>query len=96
MIVGNILDYIVKNKERIYLDLDQQLLIYIKSKEEVGKNKVVKTIEIGFILLGRRKKLIISALTGFITNGINKSMVYTALKVNNWMGKNYRVKINSQ
>lgn len=82
MIVKAILDDVVKNKNKIYLDLDQQLLIYIKNEGKVGKIKVIQTIEIRFTFLGRRKKLEISASTIFVAYSIKKNMVHIALIIN--------------
>lgn len=88
-IVESILDFIIKNKGTIYFDIDQQLLIYIKSRGGVRKSRVIKAIKIDFTLLGKRKKLVISALISSLANGIDGSIVYTALRVNNWVKKNY-------
>lgn len=48
-----------------------------------------------FALFSKRKKLIISALTSSIANGISGSIVHITLEVNNYIGKNYYVKINA-
>lgn len=77
------MDHILKNKGRIYLDSDKQLLIYIRGEERVRKSRVVKTIEMGFTLLGKRKELVIFVLTRFAVNSIGGNMVYIALGVNN-------------
>lgn len=60
------------------------------------KSRVVKAIEIGFTLLSRRKKLVILAPTRFAANSIGRNTVYITLRVNNWIKKNYQVKINLQ
>lgn len=49
-----------------------------------------------FILLGRKKELLISALISFAANGIGGSTVYTALKSNNRGKKNYKVQSSAQ
>lgn len=77
MTIKGIFDYIIKNKRKIYLNLNQQLLIYIRDKEEVEKSKVVKVIEMGFTLLGRKNKLVVFA------NGIGRSIIYIILGINN-------------
>lgn len=89
MTVEDIMDYAIKNKGKIYLDLDQQLLIYIRGEEGVRKSRVVKAIEKGFTLLSRRNELIISAPTGSAANSIGGSTIHTALGVNNRVRKNY-------
>lgn len=67
----------------MYLDLDQQLLIYIRVEKRVEKSKVIKTIEINFVLLNKRNELVISASISFTLNGIDGSMVHTAPKIYN-------------
>ncbi len=80
----------------MFLDSGEQLLIYIRGKGGVGKSRVVKAIEMSFILLSRRKELEISERTGSAANGIGGSTVHTVLDVNNQVGKNYQAKINAQ
>lgn len=67
----------------MYFDSNQQLLIYVKSEERIGKNRVIKGIEIGFTLFIKRKKLVISMPNKSAVNDICLSMVYTVLGVNN-------------
>ncbi len=66
LIVKSILNHAIKYKRKMYLDFGKQLLIYIKSERRVGK--VVKTIEMGFILFNKKKQFLISALTGSAAN----------------------------
>lgn len=96
MIVKEILDYTIKFQKKIYLDFEEQLLIYIRGKGGVEKSKVVKAIKMGFILVSIRKELVISAPTGFTANSIDRSIGYIALGVNNQVRKNYQAKINVQ
>ncbi len=56
----------------------------------------MKVIEMGFILLSRRKELVISAPTGSAANGIGGSTVHTTLGINNRAGKNYQAKNHAQ
>lgn len=79
LIVKGILDHTIKFKRKMFLDSGEQLLIYIKGEGRVGKSRIVKVIEIDFILLSRRKELVISAPTSFVVNDIDRSIVYTAL-----------------
>lgn len=82
MIVKEILDHAIRNKEKIYYESNQQLLIYIRDKDRVKKSKIVKAIEIGIVLLERRNELVISALTSSTVNGIDGSTVHIAIEVN--------------
>lgn len=90
------MDYIIKNKKSILFYIDQQHLIYVKGEKGVGKSKIIKTIEMKFILLGRSKKLAIFAPTIFAVNSVDKNTVYTALRVNDRIKKNYQVKSSTQ
>lgn len=83
LIVEGIMDHAIKFKGKMYLDSGEQLLIYIRDEGGVGKSKVVKAIEMGFILLNRRKELLISTPTNFAANGISRSIVHRVLEVNN-------------
>ncbi len=94
MIVEGILDHAIKFKGKIFLDSREQILIYIRVEGRVGKSRVMKVIEMGFILLSRRKELVISAPTGSAANGIVGSIVHTALGVDNRAGKNDQTKSN--
>lgn len=78
----------------MYFHINQQILIYIRSEREIKKNKVVKTIEIEFTLLGKKKELVSFVLTSFASNKIGKNIIYTILRVNNRIKKNYQVKTN--
>lgn len=49
--------------------------MYIKGKRFISKIRVVNAIELGFFLFGKRKKLVIFALTGFVSNSIDESIV---------------------
>lgn len=93
--VEGVLDHAIKNKEKMFLDLDQQLLVYIRGEGGVRKSRVVNTIQMGFSLLGRKKELVISAPTGSTANRIGGSTVDTALGINNRAGKNYQYKIST-
>lgn len=84
MIIEEILDHAIKFKGKMFLNSEKQLPIYIRSEGGVGKQRVVKAIEMGFILLStRRKKLMISAPTSFAANGIGRSTMYIALGIKN-------------
>lgn len=63
----------------------------MKGEKEVRKSKIIKIIEISFILF-KKKKLVIFVLIGFIANNINRSIVYISLKINNQIKKNYKSK----
>ncbi len=95
LIVEGILDHAIKFKEKMFLDSGKQLLIYIRGERGVGKSRVMKVIEMGFILLSRRNELVISAPTGSAANSIGGSIVHIALGVNNRAGKNYQAKSNA-
>lgn len=82
LIVERILDYAIGNKKKIYLESNQQLLIYARGEGEIRKSKIVKAIEMGFALLEKRNELVISVLTGSAANKIGGSTVYTSIEVN--------------
>ena len=78
----------------MFLDLDKQLLLYIRDESGMGKNGVLNVIQIGFILLGRGYELVISVPTSSAVNGISGSMIHIAAYVRSRAGKNYQTKVN--
>lgn len=90
--VKTILNHAIKNKENIFFYIDQQQFIYIKGEKRVRKSRVIKAIEMRFTILSKKKELVISAPTSLVANGVNRSTVYAALRVNNKAKKNYQVK----
>lgn len=77
----------------MFFDIDQQLLIYIRDEKSIKKNKIINTIEMGFFLLGKRKKLPISTSISFAINDINKNTIHIAFEINNRVKKNSSSKI---
>lgn len=73
----------------MFWDSDQQLLVYIKSEEDVRKSRVINTIQMGIILLGRRIELVISMPINITANSIHQSIIHTALGINSRLKKNY-------
>ncbi len=51
LVVEEIIDYVIKNKRKMQLNTDAQLLLYLCRERGVGKSHIVKTLEIGFTLL---------------------------------------------
>lgn len=94
LVIGGILDHVIKNKDKMFLDLDKQLLLYIRDESGMGKNGVLNVIQIGFILLGRGYELVISVPTSSAVNGISGSMIHIAAYVRSRAGKNYQTKVN--
>lgn len=72
----------MKKKRKKQFELNQQLLIYIKRESGIGENKVVKAIKIGFTLLNKRNKLVVSIFIGFIVNKIGQNTIYIDIRVN--------------
>ena len=96
LVVEEIINHIIKNKSRMHLDIEKQLLLYMQEKGGVGKSRVVKALEMGFAFLDRRKKLVISAPTRCAAEGIRGSTMYTALEVNTCRGRNFVAKKNAR
>lgn len=73
----------------MFLDRNQQLLVYIIDKKYVRKSKFVNIIQIRFFLLNKKVELIIFMPTNFVINGIHKSTIHTTFEVNSRVRKNY-------
>lgn len=61
----------------------QQLLFYIKSKDGVGKSRVVNAIHIRFIFLERQPELLLAILIGATITNISEATIYGALSIIN-------------
>lgn len=48
---------------------------------------MIYVLEMGFTLLGKRNKLMLSASTGCVAKSIGRSKVYTALSINTYKSK---------
>lgn len=94
LIFKKILDHVIRNKKKMYLESNYQLLIYIRGKSGARKSRAVKVIEMVIVLLKKKKDLGISTPTIFVVNGIGGSMVHIAIRVNTWVRKTHRVKVN--
>lgn len=70
-----IINHIIKNKEKMQFDFHKQLFVYIKGKDRVGKNRVIKAIEIDSNFLGRQKKLIILAQNEDVAGEIRGNII---------------------
>lgn len=70
---------VIKNKGKMFLDVDKQLFIYIKIEGDVRKSRIINTIEIDFSLFGKRKKTVIFTFTDFAANDIDESSIHTIL-----------------
>lgn len=56
-------------------------MLYIISKKEVGINKVVKVIHLGFRFLKKKEELIIVTLTRFVVANITSATIHKILKI---------------
>ena len=94
LIVEAILNHAIKNKEKIYFESNQQLLIYVKGEVRVGKSRVMKNIKMSFTLLSKRNELVIFAPIGSAANEISGNIIHISIRVNTQVEKNHEVKVN--
>lgn len=81
LVIEEIFDHIIQNKDRLYITREDQLLLYVRGERGIGKNCVIYGLEMGFTLLNRRNELIISALIGCAVEDREGSMVHTVLSI---------------
>ncbi len=86
IIITTILNYIWKKS---------QLLFYIQREGRVGKIRVVKGIELGFLLFFCRVDLVFAALIRVVTSNIEGSMIYTCLGIGVRLSKRRSNKVSS-
>lgn len=65
LIVKDVFDYMIQNKGRFFVIKENQLLLYINGKKEIGKNCLIYALKIGFIFLNKKNKFIILVLIRF-------------------------------
>lgn len=58
------------------------MLLYIQGKKDIGKNYIIKILQIGFGLLQKQNKLIIAAFTKCAAQGIGKNTIHMVLNIN--------------
>lgn len=63
LVVKEIFVYGIRNKGTFCVTREDLLLLYVRGKRGVGKSHVIYALEMDFILLNRRKKLMILAPT---------------------------------
>ena len=82
LIVKGVLRHVINAKNKPpSIDSSDQMLFYVRGAGGVGKNRVIKAIEMGFSLLQRREELIITAPTGAAASGIGGSTVHAAMGI---------------
>ncbi|WP_375449089.1 AAA family ATPase [uncultured Nostoc sp.] len=81
LVVEGVLDHVIRNKGRLCVTREDQLLLYVRGEGGVGKSRVIHALEMGFTLLDRRNELMLSAPTGYAAEGIGGSTVHTALSI---------------
>ncbi len=89
-----IFDHVIQNKRKLCVKREDQLPLYVRGEWGVGKSRVIHALEMGFILLNRRNKLMISVLTGCAAKGIGRSMVHTALSISTCKAKSLYTNIS--
>lgn len=88
-----IFDHVIQNKGRFCITREDQLLLYVKGKGEIGKNRVIYTLEMSFTLLNKRNELMISALIECAAESIRGSIVYTALSISTRKAKSLYINV---
>lgn len=94
LVVKGVVDHVIKNKGRLCVTRDNQLLLYVKGERGIGKSLVINVLEIGFALLDKRNKLVFSVLIGYTSEDIGRSIVYTALSINTYKIKSLSTNIS--
>ena len=82
LVVEGVMHHVINSKDKPpCVDLDSQMLLYIRGAGGVGKSRVIKAIEMGFLLLQRKEELLIAAPTGAAASGIGGSTVHAAMGI---------------
>lgn len=82
-----ILDYIIRNKSRLCVTKENQLLLYIEEERGVRKSCVIYVLEMDFILLDRKNQLMLSAPTRCAAEDKIGSTVHITLSISTYKVK---------
>ncbi len=87
IVVKEVLNHVICNKENQYHLRSDQLLLYVRKKGRVRKSKIVKAIHLGFSFLKRQKELLIAALIRAAIANISGATIHKALSINDRIEK---------
>lgn len=76
-----IFDHIIRNKDRLCVTRENQLLLYVKGEGGVRKSRIIYTLKMGFNFLNKRNELMILALTKCATEGMGGSTMHITLSI---------------
>ena len=80
LVVEEVMHHVINSKDKPpCVDLDSQMFFYIHGAGEVGKSRIIKAIEIRFLLLQQKEGLLIAAPTSAAASGISGSTVHAAM-----------------
>ncbi len=85
------LNHTIRNRENQCHLKSDQLLLYVRRKGGVRKNRIVKTIYLGFSFLKRRKVLFIAVPIRAVTANIGGTTIYGTLSINDYIQKQQRL-----
>ena len=86
-VIERVLDHIIQIQGRFCVTREDQLLLYIRREEGVGKSYVIHALGMGFTLLDRRNGLMLAALTRCAAKSIKGGTVHTALSISTCKAK---------
>lgn len=89
-----ILDHIIRNKKKLYIIREDQLLLYIRGEEKIGKSYIIHVLEMGFTLLDRKNELMLSISIGYAAKDIRRNIVYITLSINTYNVKSLSINVN--
>ena len=90
VVIEKVLNHAILNKGNQCNHRSDQLLLYVKGERRVGKNEIVKAINLGFSFLKRWKELFIAAPTGAAAANIGSATIYGALSIDDRIQKQQR------
>lgn len=94
LIVEGILDHVIENEGKMQVVVKDQLLLYIRGENNIGKSQIIQALKMRFTFLNKQKELVISISTSCIANSIRGNIIHIALEINTKVRKNFVVKTN--
>ena len=73
--------YMLKHREKMVAENDDQLLLYVAGEGGTGKSWIIEAVRIGMKLLGREQEVLVTAPTGNAAKHVQGSTIHTGLDV---------------
>lgn len=86
--------YLIRNKGRLCVIREDQLLLYVREEEKVEKSCIIHILEIGFTFLNKKNELIVIVATRCAAKSIRGSIMHIALNINTYKARSSHTNVS--